>query len=217
MSTAEIPLLVVLDVDSTLSNEEGIDELARAAGPSYAAKVAEITEEAMCGDVDFATSLATRLDVLAGAPEEIVAIAKSRITATDGAKELIEAVHATGGRVCAVSGGFHELIDSLMESLGVDQWRAHRLVIDNGVLTGQRDGELIDSHAKAQWLQRWRDEYGASRCVAIGDGANDLEMMAAADYSIGFDPKPAVRARATQCIDTRNLAEAIDLVGLVRG
>jgi len=217
MSQDGIPLLVVLDVDSTLSNEEGIDELARAAGPSHAAKVAEITEEAMCGNLDFATSLATRLEVLSGAPEEVVAMAKARITATEGARELINAVHAAGGLVCAVSGGFHELIDSLMESLGVDQWRAHRLVIDHGVLTGQREGELIDSHAKARWLQHWRDEYGAKRCVAIGDGANDLEMMAVADYSIGFDPKPAVRARAAHCIDTRDLAEAIDLVGLVRG
>jgi len=211
-----IPLLVVLDVDSTLSNEEGIDELAVAAGPEYAKQVADITEQAMCGELDFADSLAARLEVLAGLPVDVVDRARAKVTATPGAKQLVDAVHAMGGRVCAVSGGFHELVDELMVALGVDQWRANRLGIDSGVLTGKRQGPLIDATAKASWLTAWAHEYGAQETVAIGDGANDLSMMAVADRSIGFVPKDLVRQNAHQCIDTRDLSQAIGLLGLAR-
>ena len=212
MSPAHCPVLLVLDVDSTLSNEEGIDELARAAGADRAARVAEITDRAMCGEMDFATSLAERLGVLAGVPHTVIATARSRVSATAGARELIDAVHEVGGVVCAVSGGFHELVDELMESLGVDAWRANRLVVSNGVLTGEREGELIDAEAKARWLRHWAQHYGAARVIAVGDGANDLAMMAAADVSIGFVPKPAVRERADHTVEARDLSQVIALL-----
>ena len=216
MSGNGIPLLVVLDVDSTLSNEEGIDELAAAAGDDCARQVAEITDRAMCGDMDFASSLAQRLDVLSGAPESVIDQARSRITATAGAAELVEAVHQLGGRVCAVSGGFHELIDPLMIHLGVDDWKANRLVVSDGQLTGERLGDLIDATAKATWLTAWAGQYRAQRVIAVGDGANDLEMMEAADLSVGFVPKPAVRERADRVIEQRDLSQVIELLEIER-
>ncbi len=212
MSASSVPLLVVLDVDSTLSNEEGIDELARAAGLEHAARVADITDKAMCGEIDFATSLAQRLGVLAGVPSSAIDTARSRITATAGAAELIGAVHDAGGVVCAVSGGFHELIDDLMSELGVDAWQANRLGVSDSSLTGGRVGELIDGEAKARWLRLWAHQYDATRVIAVGDGANDLDMMAAADVSVGFVPKPAVRERVDHCVDTRDLSQVIALL-----
>ena len=216
MTGTRIPLLVVLDVDSTLSNEEGIDELARAAGEDCARQVAEITDRAMCGQMDFASSLAERLDALSGAPERVIEQARSRISATEGAAELIEAVHALGGRVCAVSGGFHELIDQLMEQLDVDDWKANRLVVREGELTGERRGDLIDARAKATWLNAWAAHYGAQRVIAVGDGANDLEMMEASDLAVGFVPKPAVRDRADHIIEQRDLSKVIELLDTER-
>lgn len=216
MSGAHTPLLVVLDVDSTLSNEEGIDELACAAGPDVAEQVAAITRRAMAGEMDFATSLEQRIAVLKGLPSSVIDDAKRRVTATPGARELVDAVHQAGGIVCAVSGGFHELVDDLLSSLGVDHWRANRLEVSSGVLTGSLEGELIDALAKARWLEHWAQQWGAARTVAIGDGANDLDMMAAADVSIGFVPKLLVRQHATHCIDTRDVSHAIELLGLER-
>jgi phosphoserine phosphatase len=216
VSNAQIPLLVVLDVDSTLSNEEGIDELARAAGPDVAREVAAITRRAMAGEIDFGASLDQRIAALKGLPAAIIEQAQSRVTATRGARELVDAVHQAGGMVCAVSGGFHELVDTLLDSLGVDQWKANRLEVSDGVLTGAREGELIDGGAKARWLEHWSNQWGVLRTVAIGDGANDLDMMAAADVSIGFVPKTLVRQQATHCIDVRDVSQAIELLGLER-
>lgn len=216
MSLAHTPLLVVMDVDSTLSNEEGIDELAWAAGPDIAAQVAAITTRAMAGEMDFASSLEQRIATLKGLPASVIEHAKARVTATPGARELVDAVHRAGGLVCAVSGGFHELVDGLLDSLGVDHWQANRLAVSKGVLTGAREGPLVDAVAKARWLERWAEESGALRTVAIGDGANDLDMMAAADVSIGFMPKALVRQQATHCIDARDVSQAIGLLGLER-
>lgn len=216
MSAAHTPLLVVMDVDSTLSNEEGIDELARAAGPDVAEEVAAITRRAMAGEIDFSTSLDQRIAALKGLPAAVIEQAQSRVTATPGARELVDAVHRAGGIVCAVSGGFHELVDPLLDSLGVDQWAANRLEVSAGVLTGARGGELIDGRAKARWLSHWANRWGALRTVAIGDGANDLDMMASADVSIGFVPKTLVRQQATHCIDVRDVSHAIELLGLQR-
>ncbi|MEX2441482.1 MAG: phosphoserine phosphatase SerB [Pontimonas sp.] len=216
MSAAHTPLLVVMDVDSTLSNEEGIDELARAAGPDVAEEVAAITRRAMAGEIDFSTSLDLRIAALKGLPATVIEQAQSRVTATPGARELVDAVHRAGGIVCAVSGGFHELVDSLLGSLGVDQWAANRLEVSAGVLTGARGGELIDGPAKARWLSHWADQWGALRTVAIGDGANDLDMMAAADVSIGFVPKALVRQQASHCIEVRDVSRAIEILGLQR-
>lgn len=210
----EVGLLVVLDVDSTLSNEEGIDEIAREAGPEVQQRVAEITARAMAGELDFAQSLTKRVKALAGISLDSLAHVSKRITATYGAAELIEAVHAAGGRVCAVSGGFHELVDPLASSLGVDAWRANRLGHDGHVLTGDLEGPLVDAHAKRTTVLEWAEEYHVppERVIVVGDGANDLLMMEAAGISVAFCAKPVVKERADVAIDQRDLSLVIGLL-----
>jgi len=210
--------LVVLDVDSTLSNEEGIDEIAALAGPEIRERVADITARAMAGELDFAESLQQRVRALRGLSVELIEQASAQVTATHGAKQLVDAVHRAGGVVCAVSGGFHELVDPLAQKLGLDDWAANRLESAEGILTGQLDGPLIDQHQKAWWLRHWAQRWGvpAENTVAIGDGANDLEMMRIAGLSIGFAPKDIVRAHATHSIDQRDLGLALPILGLTR-
>jgi len=126
------PLLVVLDVDSTLANEEGIDEIAKEAGPEVQRLVSEITLKSMAGELDFAASLIERVRTLKGLSTAAVDAVAERVSATFGAKALVDEVHRRGGRVCAVSGGFHELIDPLATGLGLDDWRANRLGRSHG-------------------------------------------------------------------------------------
>jgi phosphoserine phosphatase len=210
----EVALLVVLDVDSTLSNEEGIDEIAREAGPDVQQAVAQITARAMAGELDFAQSLNKRVKALAGISLESLARVSQRITATHGAAELVHAVHALGGRVCAVSGGFHELVDPLAASLGLDAWRANRLGHDGHVLTGDLDGPIVDAHAKRTTVLEWAEEYRVpiERVIVVGDGANDLLMMDAAGLSVAFCAKPVVREHADVAIDQRDLSLVIGLL-----
>lgn len=210
----EVSLLVVLDVDSTLSNEEGIDEIAREAGPDVQRAVADVTARAMAGEMDFAQSLTQRVKALAGIPLEALKTVSQRITATHGAAELVQAVHAAGGRVCAVSGGFHELVDPLASSLGLDSWRANRLGHDGHALTGDLDGPIVDAHAKRTTVLEWAEEYGVpiERVIVVGDGANDLLMMEAAGLSVAFCAKPVVRERADVAIDQRDLSLVIGLL-----
>ena len=216
MSEPAVSLLVVLDVDSTLCNEEGIDEIARAAGDEVAKQVAAITASAMAGQLDFAESLRQRVAALEGLPSSVISEASRRITATQGARELVEAVHRAGGRVCAVSGGFHELVDPLATALGVDEWRANRFAYANNALTGQLDGPLIDAEAKKLALIEWREKWAVDpdRVYAVGDGANDLLMMDEAAVSIAFCAKPVVRERARAVIDRRDLMEVAAIAGL---
>lgn len=210
----KVSLLVVLDVDSTLSNEEGIDEIAREAGPKVQESVAHITSRAMAGELDFAQSLTQRVKALAGIPLESLQRVSQRITATHGASQLVEAVHAAGGRVCAVSGGFHELVDPLASSLGLDAWRANRLGHDGHVLTGDLEGPIVDAHAKRTTVLEWAEEYAVpiERVIVVGDGANDLLMMEAAGLSVAFCAKPLVREHADVAIDHRDLSLVIGLL-----
>lgn len=204
--------LVVLDADSTLIRNEVIELLADEAGRG--AEVAAATEAAMRGEVDFAASLRSRVSALAGVPVEAFARAISRIEPTPGVHELIDAVHARGGRVGVVSGGFHEVLDTVAPDLGVDVWRANRLAVADGALTGEVDGPIVDATAKAETLREWAAEHGVPRGLtfAIGDGANDLRMMAAAGLGIAFNAKPAVRAQADVVIGRVDLAEVIALL-----
>lgn len=202
--------LVVLDADSTLIRNEVIELIADEAGRM--AEVAAATDAAMRGEVDFATSLRTRVAELAGVPTTAFARVLTRIEPTPGVRELIAAVHARGGIVGVVSGGFHEILDDVAPDLGVDVWRANRLHADDGVLTGTVDGDIVDAAAKAHWLRTWATEYDADVTIAIGDGANDLEMMAAASLGLAFNAKPRVREEANLVIGPVDLSEVIALL-----
>lgn len=208
------PCLVVLDVDSTLIENEVIELLAAHAGVE--AEVAAITERAMRGELDFAESLQERVATLEGLPIGIFDEVRNQITVTAGVPDLIRAVKAAGGFIGVVSGGFHEVLDPLAESLGLDFWKANRLSIKDGHLTGKVLGEIVDAEAKAQTLKQWAQETGIplNRTVAIGDGANDLKMMAEAGLSIAFNAKPIVREKAMKCVDEKDMRQVLPLIGL---
>ncbi len=200
-------LLVVLDADSTLIQNEAIELLAEEAGSLEL--VAGITERAMRGELDFSDSLRERVATLAGLDEGVFKRAGAKIVPTAGVHELIAAVHQQGGTVGVVSGGFHEMLDPLQPQLGFDLWRANRLEVRDGQLTGQVLGDIVHAQTKADMLRQWSVEVGASRTVAIGDGANDLKMMAVADLGIAFCAKPIVRAQADVSINEPDLRHAI--------
>jgi phosphoserine phosphatase len=206
--------LVVLDVDSTLIENEVIELLADAAGSGD--EVAAITSRAMNGELDFEQSLRTRVKTLAGLPESVIGEVSGLITVTNGVPEMISGVHAAGGNAAVVSGGFHELIDPVAAFLGLDFWRANRLEVVDGILTGGLIGPIIDAQAKASTLREWAAELGIplGRTVAVGDGANDLPMMAITGLSVGFDAKAPVRGVADVLMDVRDLSQLLPLLGL---
>lgn len=211
ISPLPTPPLVVLDCDSTTIQDEVIELLADAAGTRE--RVAEVTERAMRGELDFSQSLRERVATLAGTPETVFAETYEKIRYSPGIRELIAAVHDAGGKVGVVSGGFHEVLDLIAEDLSIDYWRANRLEVQDGKLTGRSLGPVIDGTAKATTLREWAELSSTpmSATVAIGDGANDLEMMAIAALSIGYNPKPIVRERATESIED-DLSLAIPLI-----
>jgi len=204
--------LVVLDADSTLIRNEVIELIADEAGRG--AEVAAATEAAMRGETDFATSLRSRVEALKGVPTSAFERVLARIEPTPGVRELTAAVHEGGGEVGVVSGGFHEILDTLAPTLGVDVWRANRLEVSDGVLTGAVSGEIVDAEAKAHYLAQWAAERDVpmQRTLAIGDGANDLKMIAAAGLGLAFNAKPRVRAEAPLVIGPVDLREVIPLL-----
>jgi phosphoserine phosphatase len=206
--------LVVLDVDSTLIENEVIELLAAAAGSRRL--VEKITERAMNGEIDFSESLRDRVATLAGLPLAVFADVAAQIVLTPGVPAMISAVHAAGGVVGVVSGGFHELLDPIATELGLDYARANRLEVAANQLTGRVTGPIIDAAAKADAVREWATDAGVSlaNVVAVGDGANDLEMMAISGLSVGFDAKAPVRDRADVLIDTRDLSQLLPLLGL---
>ncbi len=206
--------LVVLDVDSTLIEQEAIELLADEAG--VGAEVAAITARAMAGELDFAASLAERVSLLAGLDTAAVDRVAPRITLTQGARELVAGAHAAGGCVAVVSGGFHELLDPIARELGLEAHRANRLTAAEGRFTGTTTGPVINAAAKAEALLEWatRFEVPLHRTVAVGDGANDLAMMATAGLSIAFDAKPVVRAAAHVSLPERDLSAVLAVLGL---
>lgn len=208
--------LVVLDCDSTTIQDEVIELLAETAGTREL--VAAITERAMRGELDFSDSLAERVATLAGTPESVFVEAYKKVRLSPGIRELIEAVHARGGKVGVVSGGFHEVLDLLAEDLHLDFWRANRLELHEGALTGRTVGPVIDAAAKAVALREWAEASNLSlgATVAIGDGANDLKMMEVAGLSIAYNAKPIVREQADVTIKN-DLSQVIPLLDTLRG
>jgi phosphoserine phosphatase len=206
--------LVVLDVDSTLIENEVIELLAEENGTLDL--VAAITADAMNGLLDFEQSLRERVSALSGLTSADIAAVAARVTITAGVPEMIAGVHEAGGRVGAVSGGFHEVIDPIAERLGLDYWRANRFAMDDGFhLSGLR-GPIIDSAAKAATLREWAHDFGIplSQTIAVGDGANDLQMMAITGLAVGFDAKAPVRDEAHVLIDVRDMSQLLPLLGL---
>jgi phosphoserine phosphatase len=206
--------LVVLDVDSTLIENEAIELLAAEAGSLEL--VAAVTERAMRGELDFAESLRERVATLAGLPESVFDTVRAQITVTTGAQELIQQVKEHSGHVGVVSGGFHELLDPLAESLNIDFWKANRLEIADGKLTGKVLGTIVDAQTKADTLIEWANLTNTplTQTVAIGDGANDLTMMGVAGIGIAFCAKPIVQQQADVALNERDLSKALSIFGL---
>jgi phosphoserine phosphatase len=204
--------LVVFDVDSTLIEDEVIELLAEAAGKR--AEVKAITDSAMAGELDFAQSLAARVAMLAGVSESAITETFNRVTVTKGAVELIDAIHRAGGKVAAVSGGFIQVLEPLAKRLNLDLYRANTLEVIDGKLTGKTLGQVIDRSVKASSLTEWASELGLkpSQTIAVGDGANDLEMMATAGLGVAFNAKPLVRAKADLVIAGASLESLIAIL-----
>lgn len=206
------PGLLVMDVDSTLIDEEVIDELGAAAG--CGARIAEVTERAMRGELDFAEALRARVRLLEGLPTSVFAQVRQRIHITRGAVELIRTLHAHGWTVGVVSGGFHEVVDQLVAETGIDHVIANRLEVRDGRLTGRVEGPIVTKETKLASLRAWArlDGVPMERTVVVGDGANDIPMIRAAGLGIAFCAKPATRAAAPHAIDTRDLTLVLDFL-----
>lgn len=209
--------LCVTDMDSTLIEEEVIDELARRAGRFD--EVAAVTEAAMRGELDFEGSLRRRVAALAGAPCSILDDVRGAVHVRPGADRLVRTIHGMGGRVGVVSGGFIEVVGPIAERLGLDFAQAHRLEVADGRLTGRVEGPIVGGPEKAATLQRWAREKGVPQeaILAVGDGANDLEMLAAAGLGVAFCAKPKVRAAAKARLNVPHLDGLLYLWGLDDG
>lgn len=208
--------IVLLDMDSTLIQQEVIDLLAEKNGAG--SQVKEITERAMRGELDFKDSLRERVSCLADAPESIIKQVADEITLTPGARTLIRTLHRLGHKVGVVSGGFLNVIEPLLNELKIDFYQANKLEVVNGVLTGKVVGEIIDRDAKAEALRKFAENEGValSQTIAIGDGANDLGMLEIAGLGIAFNAKPAVRAAADSSISSPYLDAVLYLMGITR-
>ena len=206
--------LVQLDVDSTFIQQEAIELLAAKA--NVLAQVSAITDSAMRGELDFEQSLRARVLLLKGLPESVIVQVQKEISLTDGAEELVNTLHAKGHSVALVSGGFIDIIAPMIQSLSIKYYKANKLEIVDGVLTGGLIGPIIDRSAKAVALKEFATTSGVAieNTVAIGDGANDLDMMAFAGLSIAFNAKPVVVEAADLAINEPSLRSVIDLIQL---
>jgi phosphoserine phosphatase len=206
--------LIVMDVDSTLIQDEVIDLLADRAG--CAAEVAKVTEATMRGDLDFEGSLRERVALLSGLTEDVLDDVRHALRLTPGARTLIRTLKRLGYRCGIVSGGFTQIIDPLAAQLGIDYVAANVLEIAGGKLTGRVAGPVIDRAGKAAALRRFADQAGVplSQTVAVGDGANDLDMIAAAGLGIAFNAKPVVRDAADTALSLPYLDTVLYLLGI---
>jgi phosphoserine phosphatase len=205
MLKSNTPYLVMMDMDSTLIQNEVIDDLATAAGVGE--QVSAITESAMRGEIDFSESLRRRVALLAGAKIEILDQVANKIVLTPGAVEMIEHFAESGFKTCVVSGGFDVIIEKIVRKLGIDSFKANTLEIKDGKLTGNLLGEILDAEGKRQALTEMAKNYSIPLdcTIAIGDGANDIPMIKQASIGIAFNAKPALKAAADISIDGTSL------------
>ncbi|WP_452176643.1 phosphoserine phosphatase SerB [Georgenia satyanarayanai] len=205
--------LLVMDVDSTLITAEVIELLAEHAGTRE--QVAEVTERAMRGELDFAASLRERVATLAGLDAGVVDAVRDVVELSEGARELVAAVHERGGKVALVSGGFLEVVGPIAEELRIDHLTANRLEVDGGLLTGRTSGPVVDRAAKERHLRAWAAEDGVplGRVVAVGDGANDLDMLGAAGLGVAYCAKPVVQEQARAAVTFPRLDAVLGLLG----
>ncbi|MFV0451881.1 MAG: phosphoserine phosphatase SerB [Propioniciclava sp.] len=208
--------LVVMDVDSTLIRDEVIELLAAHAG--RADEVRAVTEAAMRGEIDFTESLHQRVAALAGLPATIFAEVLEQVRLTPGARTLVATLRDLGFAIGVVSGGFIEVVGPLAAQLGISHVHANALEVVDGILTGRVSGPVVDRAAKAATLRRFAADEGLplARTVAVGDGANDLDMLATAGLGIAFNAKPAVRASADTSLSLPYLDAVLFLLGFSR-
>lgn len=208
--------LVLLDVDSTLIQQEVIELLATKAGVNV--EVVKITDAAMRGEMDFEQSLIARVALLKGLSQSAITQVQNEIALTPGARTLIRTLQRLGHTVCVVSGGFHNVIDPLLKELNITHYRANTLEIVDGKLTGKVVGPIIDRAAKAQALRDFSalEKINIDQTIAIGDGANDLDMIAIAGLGIAFNAKPAVKAAADSSVSAPYLDSVLYLLGIAR-
>ncbi len=208
--------LVVLDVDSTLIQDEVVDLLAELAG--VGAQVSEITRAAMNGEMDFAASLLARVTLLAGSPARLLDQVREMVTLTPGARTLCRTLNRLGYRIVLVSGGFTNVIEPIARELGVSAFRANTLEVIDGKLTGKLVGPIIDREGKRQALIDFATEFNIPkrRTIAIGDGANDIDMISEAGLGVAFNAKLALRESADTTVNVPYLDSVLYLLGITR-
>lgn len=210
-----IPTLFVSDMDSTMIGQECIDELADFAGLKE--HVADITERAMRGEIDFEVALRERVALLAGLPEgAITECLADRIRPEPGARILVQTLKAHGCRSALVTGGFHHFADDVAKQLGFDQVTGNRLEVVDGKLTGKLAGPVSDSSTKKAVLEEELTKLGGGPALAAGDGANDVPMLQAADYGVAYKAKPNARTAASSWVDRGDLTQILSLLGIPR-
>lgn len=210
MPTLSKPGLLVMDVDSTLIDEEVIDELGEAAGKGE--EIADVTERAMRGELEFCDALRARVALLEGLPVSVFDTVHDKLHFTRGSLELIDTLHEHGWKVGVVSGGFHEVVDRLAAEGHIDLWIANRLDVVDGRLTGKVLGEIVCKTVKLHALRAWAERLGVpmSQTVAVGDGANDIPMIQAAGLGLAFCAKPKTQLAADESINDRDLRHVLE-------
>ncbi|ETQ55154.1 phosphoserine phosphatase SerB [Acinetobacter baumannii] len=206
--------LVCFDMDSTLIEQEVIDELALEAGVGE--QVAEITERAMQGELDFQQSFRSRVALLKGLDASVLPKIAERLTITEGAERLISTLKALGYKTAILSGGFQYFAEYLQAKLGIDEVHANVLDVQDGVVTGEVKGVIVDGARKAELLRELANKLGISleQAMAVGDGANDLPMLAIAGLGVAYRAKPLVRQNANQAISSVGLDGVLYLLGM---
>ncbi len=206
--------LVCFDMDSTLIEQEVIDELAKEAGVGD--QVAEITERAMQGELDFQQSFRARVALLKGLDAAVLPKIAERLTITEGAERLISTLKSLGYKTAILSGGFQYFAEYLQAKLGIDEVHANILDVENGVVTGEVQGHIVDGARKAFLLTQLAEKMGISpeQAIAVGDGANDLPMLSIAGLGVAFRAKPLVRQNANQAISSVGLDGVLYLLGV---